>query len=65
MGYEIVENLRHFTSYTLKRDKIHDIDNDTSIYIQAQEGKRVTSVIGQAIQFDKLNDMLVYGFFKS
>ncbi len=57
-GYEIIDNLRHFSSYTLKRDKIHDIDNDTSIYIQAQEGKRVTSVIGQAIQFDKLNDRI-------
>ena len=38
-GYEIVDNLRHFSSYTLKRDKIHDIDNGTSIYIQQQEGK--------------------------
>ena len=57
-GFEIIDNLRYFSSYTLKRDKIHDIDNDTSIYIQAQEGKRVTSVIGQAIQYDKLNDRI-------
>ena len=57
-GFEIIDNLRHFSSYTLKRDKIHDIDNDTSIYIQAQEGKRVTSVIGQAIQYDQLNDRI-------
>ena len=57
-GYEIIDNLRHFSSYTLKRDKIHDIDNDTSIYIQAQEGKTVTSVVGQAFQFDKLNDRI-------
>ncbi len=57
-GFEILDNLRYFSSYTLKRDKIHDIDNNTSIYIQAQEGKRVTSVIGQAIQYDKLNDRI-------
>lgn len=57
-GFEIIDNFRHFSSYTLKRDKIHDIDNDTSIYIQAQEGKRVTSVIGQALQYDKLNDRI-------
>ena len=57
-GFEIIDNLRYFSSYTLKRDKIHDIDNNTSIYIQAQEGKRVTSVIGQAIQYDKLNDRI-------
>ena len=57
-GYEIVDDLRHFTSYSLKRDKIHDIDNATSIYIQEQEGKRTTSIIGQAIQYDKLNDRI-------
>ena len=57
-GYEIYDNLRHFSSYSLKQDKIHDIDNTTSTYIQAQEGKRVTSVIGQALQFDKLNDRI-------
>ena len=57
-GFELIDNLRYFSSYTLKRDKIHDIDNDTSIYIQAQEGKRVTSVIGQALQFDELNDRI-------
>ena len=57
-GFELIDNLRYFSSYTLKRDKIHDIENDTSIYIQAQEGKRVTSVIGQALQFDELNDRI-------
>ena len=57
-GYEIVDNLRHFSSYTLKRDKIHDIDNGTSIYIQQQEGKRVTSIIGQALQYSTLNDRI-------
>ena len=57
-GFELIDNLRYFSSYTLKRDKIHDIDNGTSIYIQAQEGKRVTSVIGQALQYDELNDRI-------
>ena len=57
-GFEIIDDLRYFSSYTLKSDKIHDIDNDTSIYIQAQEGKRVTSVIGQALQYDELNDRI-------
>ena len=58
MGYEILENLRYLSSYTLKRDKIHDIDNNTSRYIQEQEGKRVTSMIGQAIQYSTLNDRI-------
>ncbi len=57
-GYEIIDDLRHFNSYTLKRDKIHDIDPSSSTYIKDQEGKSVTSMIGQALQFDKLNDRI-------
>ena len=57
-GYEIIDDLRHISSYTLKRDKIHDIDDGTSIFIREQEGKRTNSIIGQAIQYDKLNDRL-------
>ena len=57
-GYELIDNLRHISSYTLKRDKIHDIDNNTSVFIQAQEGKRTTSKIGQAFQYDTLNDRI-------
>ncbi len=57
-GYEIFDDFRHISSYTLKRDKIHDIDHNTSLLIREQEGKRTTSVIGQAFQYDKLNDRL-------
>ena len=57
-GYELMDDLRHFNSYTLKRDKIHDIDSSSSIYIKSQEGKSVTSMLGQALQYDKLNDRI-------
>ncbi len=57
-GYEIYNKLMHFSSYTIKRDKIHDIDNTTSRYIREQEGKRDTSIIGQAIQYSSLNDRI-------
>ncbi|MEE2694758.1 MAG: outer membrane protein assembly factor BamA [Pseudomonadota bacterium] len=57
-GYEVIDDFRHISSYTLKRDKIHDIDNDTSSFIREQEGKRTNSIIGQAFQYDKLNDRL-------
>ena len=57
-GYEIFDDLRHISSYTLRRDKIHDIDNNTSLLIREQEGKRTNSIIGQAFQYDKLNDRL-------
>ena len=57
-GYELFDDFRHISSYTLKRDKIHDIDNSTSLFIREQEGKRVNSIIGQAFQYDRLNDRL-------
>ena len=57
-GYELFDDFRHISSYTLKRDKIHDIDNTTSLFINEQQGKRTNSIIGQAFQFDKLNDRL-------
>ena len=57
-GYEILDNFRHISSYALKRDKIHDIDNTTSTFIQSQEGKRTVSIIGQALQYDTLNDRI-------
>ena len=57
-GYEIVDDLRHFSNYTLKRDKIHDIDPASSTFIKSQEGKSVTSMIGQGFQYDKLNDRI-------
>ena len=57
-GYELIDDFRHISSYTLKRDKIHDIDNNTSLFIREQQGKRTNSIIGQAFQYDKLNDRL-------
>jgi len=57
-GYELFDDFRHVSSYTLKRDKIHDIDNSTSLFIREQRGKRTSSIIGQAFQYDKLNDRL-------
>ena len=57
-GYEVFDDLRHISSYTLRRDKIHDIDNQTSIFIREQEGKRTNSIIGQAFVYDRLNDRL-------
>lgn len=57
-GYEVFDDFRHFSKYELRRDKIHDIDSNTSTYIKSQEGKSVTSMIGQGFQYDTLNDRL-------
>src|SRR5262249_6390466 len=38
LGYSFTENLRHTTRYTLRQDKIENIDADASRYIQEQKG---------------------------
>jgi outer membrane protein insertion porin family len=52
-GYRITENLRHGLRYTLKQDKIEDLDDDASEFIKAEEGSAVTSMIGHKLNYDK------------
>ncbi len=52
MGYPITERLRHNVNYTLREDKISDVDADASRFIKAQEGTSVTSGIGQTLLYD-------------
>ncbi|MEE8531963.1 MAG: outer membrane protein assembly factor BamA [Alphaproteobacteria bacterium] len=52
MGYPITERLRHNVNYTLREDKISDVDADASRFIKAQEGTSVTSSVGQTLLYD-------------
>ena len=52
MGYPITERMRHNVNYTLREDKISDVDADASRFIKAQEGTSVTSGIGQTLLYD-------------
>lgn len=56
LGYSFTENLRHTTRYTLRQDKIENIDADASRYIQEQKGTTLTSIIGQTLFYDRLDN---------
>jgi len=58
MGYEITEYWSQSLRYILRRDTIEDVDGDASIFVRAQEGSAITSMIGQAITFDRRNNRL-------
>ena len=51
-GYPLTENLRHAVRYTLRQDDIHNVDDDASVFIQAEEGERLTSLVGQTFTYD-------------
>ncbi|MEQ9641786.1 MAG: outer membrane protein assembly factor BamA [Alphaproteobacteria bacterium] len=51
-NYQITEQLRQGVRYTLREDKITDIDSTTSPFIRREEGASVTSAIGYDLVFD-------------
>jgi len=56
VGYPFAERLRHSVRYTLRNDKIEDVDSSASRFIQDQKGTRLTSSIGQTISYDLRDD---------
>jgi len=56
VGYSFTENLRHTTRYVIRQDKITNIDLDASRYIKEQEGTTLTSLIGQSLFYDRLDN---------
>jgi len=51
-GFDLTENLRQVWRYTLQREKITDVDNDASLLIKDDEGKRLISSISQQTTYD-------------
>jgi len=51
-GYQINENLRQDWKYTIKRDKVENIDSYASTYIKEQEGTATLSSIQQTLLWD-------------
>lgn len=58
MAYELTEYLSHSVNYLLKRQDIHDVANDASFIIKEQQGKRITSLIGHNLRYDRRNSAL-------
>jgi outer membrane protein insertion porin family len=51
-SYPLTERLRHGVRYTLRQDEIESVSNDASVFIQREEGTRVTSLVGQTFTYD-------------
>lgn len=55
-GYPFAERLRHAVRYTLRNDKIEDVSENASRFIQSQRGSRLTSSVGHTITYDLRDD---------
>src|SRR6185437_2826057 len=53
MGYQITESLRHSLSYTLRTDRIFDIQPNASPFIFQEQGQHTSSAVGQVLLYDK------------
>lgn len=51
-GYDLTENTRQVWRYTLQQENITNVDDDASLLIQDDEGKRLISSISQQISYD-------------
>ncbi len=58
MGYPLSEKWRQVLRYRLERNDITDVDDDASVFIRGQEGKRVTSAISQRVTYDGRDSVL-------
>lgn len=57
-GYSLSENLRHTWKYTLRQDKIENVDDDASLFIKQQEGTSVLSQIGHKLTYDRRDNKM-------
>ncbi len=55
-GYSPQEHWKHDINYAFRDNDITNVPTTASIYIQRQAGKRITSSVGQAFEYDGLNN---------
>ena len=53
LGWNYTDDFAQYLRYTLKEDKISNVDRNASIYIKEEEGRYSNSSIGQTIVYDK------------
>jgi outer membrane protein insertion porin family len=53
MGYQLSEELRHSVRYNLIDTEIRNVKSGASRFIRDQEGRRITSLIGQELLYDR------------
>ena len=55
-AFDITENLRETVRYTLRRDNVGNVDNNTSPVIQEDKGDLVRSYVSNEYFYDRLNN---------
>lgn len=58
MGYPLSEKLRQTWKYRLEQNEITNIDPAASLYIQDQEGTRMTSAVSQRLDYSDLDSRI-------
>jgi len=58
MGYSLQEKLRHQITYSLRQNDISDVQPGASRFILDQQGKNITSSIGQSLVYDERDSKL-------
>ncbi len=53
LGWNYTDDLAQYARYTLRQDKISNVDRDASVYIKNEQGESTGSVIGQTLVYDK------------
>ena len=53
LGWNYTDDFPQYLRYTLKEDKISNVDRNASIYIKEEEGRYSNSSIGQTMVYDK------------
>ncbi len=57
-GYAVTENLRQDIYYSFLKTEVTDVDADASRFVRDQEGENVTSLVGQSLTYDRLDNRL-------
>lgn len=52
-SYPLTEHLSHGVKFTVRQDDIKDVDGDASEFIQAEEGKELSVLLGQNLTYDR------------
>lgn len=57
-GFFYNERLSHSFNYAVRRNRIENVNDDASVFIQAQEGSSVMSSVGHTLAYDKRDSRL-------
>ena len=57
-GYPLSERWRQNWKYRLENNEITDVQSDASRFIRDQEGQRVTSAVGQRVEYDSRDSQM-------